>query len=75
LLSYESTDNRMGRLAKGELYFNRFIPLKEILEGIRSVSAEDIQQLAQDLFQKDIFSLVALGKVKENEITPELLNL
>lgn len=75
LLSYESTDNRMSRLAKGELYFNRFIPLDEILEGIRSVSAEDIQKLAQELFQKDTFALVALGKVKENEITPELLTL
>jgi len=75
LLSYESTDNRMSRLAKGELYFNRFIPLKEILEGIRKVSAEDIQQLAQELFQKNTFSLVALGKVKENEITTELLTL
>ena len=75
LLAYESTDNRMSRLAKGELYFNRFIPLKEILEGIRRVSAEDIQQLAQELFQKNTFSLVALGKVKENEITDELLTL
>ena len=75
LLSYESTDNRMSRLAKGELYFSRFISLKEILEGIRSVSAEDIQQLAQELFQTNTFSLVALGKVKENEITTELLTL
>jgi len=75
LLSYESTDNRMSRLAKGELYFNRFIPLKEILDEIKRVSTEDIQQLAQELFQKNAFSLVALGKVKENEITPELLTL
>lgn len=75
LLSYESTDNRMSRLAKGELYFNRFIPLKEILDGIRRVSAEDIQQLAQELFQKNTFSLVALGKVKEDEITSEMLAL
>jgi len=75
LLAYESTDNRMSRLAKGELYFSKFISLKEILEGIRSVSAEDIQQLAQELFQTNTFSLVALGKVKENEITDELLTL
>jgi len=75
LLAYESTDNRMSRLAKGELYFSKFISLKEILEGIRSVSAEDIQQLAQELFQTNTFSLVALGKVKENEITTELLTL
>jgi len=75
LLSYESTDNRMSRLAKGELYFSRFIPLKEILQGIKKVSAEDIQGLARELFQKDTFSLVALGKVKENEIASDLLTL
>ncbi|MBW1679032.1 MAG: insulinase family protein, partial [Deltaproteobacteria bacterium] len=27
LLSYESTDNRMSRLASGELYFGKFIPV------------------------------------------------
>jgi predicted Zn-dependent peptidase len=75
LLSFESTDNRMSRLAKGELYFNRFIPLEEILDGIRNVSAEDIQRLALELLQESTFSLVALGKVKEKEFTPELLAL
>ncbi len=75
LLSYESTDNRMSRLAKGELYFGRFIPLREILSGIKKVSVEDVQQLAQQLFQKNTFSLVALGKIKESEISSDLVDL
>jgi len=75
LLSYESTDSRMSRLAKGEIYFGKFIPLREILSDIKRVSVEDIQQLAQQLFQKKVFSLVALGKVKEKDISPEFLAL
>ncbi|MBN2469045.1 MAG: insulinase family protein [Deltaproteobacteria bacterium] len=75
LLSSESTDNRMGRLARGELYFGKFIPLKEILNGIEMVTTADVQQLAQDLFQQEYFSLAALGKVRERDVARGLLAL
>ena len=75
LLSYESTDVRMSRLAKGELYFGKFIPMKEILTGIDRVSADDIQQLAGEVFQNRFFSLAALGKVTAKDLSPELLSL
>ncbi|MBW1679399.1 MAG: insulinase family protein, partial [Deltaproteobacteria bacterium] len=75
LLSYESTDNRMSRLASGELYFGKFIPVDEILAGIERVSVEDIQQLAREVFQKKFFSMAVLGKVEEKDISPGLLEL
>lgn len=75
LLSYENTDVRMSRLAKGELYFGKFIPMKEILTGIEKVSVDDIQQLAGELFQNKYFSLAALGKIEEKDLSPELLAL
>lgn len=75
LLAWESTDARMSRLAKGELYFNKFISLKELLQGIDGVSKEDVQNLAQIIFQKSLFSLAALGKIGKEDIPVELVAL
>ena len=68
LLSLESTDSRMGRLAKNEIYFHRFIPTEEIIEGIEKVSAEEVAELARQVFQPEFHSLTVLGPVTEKEI-------
>ena len=68
LLSLESTDSRMGRLAKNEIYFQRFIETPEIIEGIEKVTAAEVCQLAQQLFKPQFLSLTALGPVTEKEI-------
>ncbi len=73
LLSLESTDSRMGRLAKSEIYFNRFISTEEIIEGIEQVSAGEVEDLAQHLFQPESLSLTALGPITEKDIPRGLL--
>ena len=73
LLSLESTDSRMGRLAKSEIYFHRFITTEEIIEGIESVTAEEVAGLARQLFQKTSLSLTVLGPVTEKDIPRGLL--
>jgi predicted Zn-dependent peptidase len=45
LLSLESSDNRMTKLAKNEIYFGRYLPLMEIVKGIDQVTPESIIQL------------------------------
>lgn len=74
LLAAESPDSRMTRLAKCEIYFNRFIPLEEILACIDRVSADEVQKLAQKIFDRTYLSLAALGPVSSQEITPDLLD-
>jgi predicted Zn-dependent peptidase len=74
LLAAESPDSRMTRLAKCEIYFNRFIPLEEILSSIDRVSADDVQRLAQEIFDRRYLSLAALGPVTGRDITPDLLD-
>jgi len=74
LLASESPDSRMTRLAKCEIYFNRYIPLEEILASIDHVSAQDVQDLAQQIFDRKYLSLAALGPVSSREITPDLLD-
>ncbi len=56
MLSLESMSNRMSRLAKSELYFNRFVTLDELTQNIDGVEAEQVKSFAQDFFDKDQFS-------------------
>ncbi|MFZ3044929.1 MAG: pitrilysin family protein [Desulfatirhabdiaceae bacterium] len=63
LLSSESNDNQMVRLAQGEFYFGRSTSMDEIFSEIDSVTSTDIQNLAQELFQPDHVSLTLLGPV------------
>jgi predicted Zn-dependent peptidase len=50
MLGLESTSSRMSRLAKMEIYLGEYVTLDEVCSGIASVSAAQINQLAQELF-------------------------
>ncbi|HEY5512243.1 MAG TPA: pitrilysin family protein [Geomonas sp.] len=63
LLSLESSDNRMSRLAKNEIYFNGPLPLSDIMDGFDRVSSESIQLLASELLDNSTLTLVMLGRV------------
>lgn len=62
LLSQESTDNCMTRLAKNEIYLGRNPPLKETLGGIARVTADDVQRLAAFVMQEPYLNLQLLGR-------------
>jgi len=48
MLGLEGTSGRMFRLAKLEIYLNRFLTLDETISLIDKVSEEDVMNLAQD---------------------------
>ena len=56
LLSQENTSNRMTRLAKSELYFNRFVTLDELVENIDAVTSEDLLNFSDEFFDPAQFS-------------------
>ena len=68
LLSLEGSDGRMARLARGEFYFGKPVPIQEVLEGFARVTREEVSRVAQDIFQPRVFSLAALGKLKPEEL-------
>jgi predicted Zn-dependent peptidase len=72
LLSLESMDSRMGRLAKNQLYYNRFVSTEEIIEGIEKVTTEEVGALARQTFKPDSLSLTVLGPVTEKDIPRSL---
>ncbi len=74
LLASESVDHRMTRLAKCEMYFNKFIPLEEILREIDEVTPHDVQTLARDIFDRKYLSLAALGPLTHDDLSPDILD-
>src|SRR5712671_597578 len=53
LLGMESTDSRMNRLARNEIYFRRDVPLEELSQGIEAVTNDNIVELASSWFKPD----------------------
>jgi predicted Zn-dependent peptidase len=63
ILAMESTDSRMNRLAKGEYYFGRHIPLDEIITSMENVTPRDLHDAGEQVINSDRFTIVALGPV------------
>lgn len=63
LLSLESTNSRMSRLAKDEIYFGRYFSMGETLREINRVSKRQIEWLSDRLIDTRNLSLTVLGPV------------
>ena len=61
LLSLENTASRMSHLARQEIYFDRHFGLDETLSGVESVTTDDLQRVAQDLFSNGSLAATVLG--------------
>ena len=72
LLGLETSESRMTKLARDEIYFKRTITLKEIIGGIDKVTPKDIRRLAKDIFNPDKITLAAIGRIKGEDI-PKVL--
>jgi len=66
LMSLESSDSYMSRLARSYLYFGRYQPLEEVMAGFDAVTAVDVQQLATRLFQDASLNIQVMGKVDQS---------
>jgi len=66
LLSAESTDSRMTRLAKNEINLGKFVSYDEVIRKINAVTPDDIKQMATRCLKGDS-ALVCLGPVPDRE--------
>jgi predicted Zn-dependent peptidase len=73
MLSLESSTARMSNLARQEMYFDHFNDMDELLEKIESVTAEELQQLAQEFFQTDSIAVTVLGNLNGLKLGREQL--
>ena len=74
MLSLENTASRMSHLAREEIYFDRHFGLDETLAGVESVTADDVQRVATDLFSGGALAATVVGSGTPN-LTAERLAL
>ncbi|MBA4391063.1 MAG: peptidase M16 [Syntrophus sp. (in: bacteria)] len=68
-ISLESSETRMGRLAKNEIYFGDYIPLKETLREIDGIQKKDVNEIAREIFENpEEISITVLGNVDHQKV-------
>lgn len=69
LLGLESTTSRMSNLARQEMYFGRHMSMDEIARRVDAVTAENVQEVARELFNPARVGLTVLGPLNGARIT------
>ncbi|HBL23479.1 MAG TPA: peptidase M16 [Deltaproteobacteria bacterium] len=68
-IALEGSETRMGRLAKNEIYFGTYIPLKETLREIDGIKKKDVAAIAKEIFDSpQEISLTVLGNVDRQKV-------
>jgi len=75
LLSLESSDNLMTRLAKNEIYFGSHLPVEKTLKGIDAVEEDAVRYLAKELFDERFFCLTILGPTNGKYLDQNFFNV
>ena len=75
LLASESIENQMVRLAQNEIHLERYVPLKEVIDKIESVTSDDILDLANGLFQTDQLAVTLLGPITDKNSLENILTI
>ncbi len=61
LMSLESTTNRMLRIAQSMIYFNKIKSVEETVKHIQTVTAKDIRDLSNEIFENGTLTRVILS--------------
>ena len=64
LLGLETSDSRMSRIARNEIYFRRDVPLEEVAAGVDAVSNDDVVRVARAMFRPQALAVTVLGDLK-----------
>jgi len=75
VLSLESSNSHMSRLARQEIYFGKYHSMDDIIKSVEAVSLDQVQQLAQQLFVPENLSLTILGPLSKDEVPDAVLEI
>lgn len=64
LLSLESSDNVMSKLAKNEIYLGGYQSIEQVIAGFSAVTGETILDLCNELFDEELMTLQLLGSLE-----------
>jgi len=68
VLGMEDTGSRMSRLGKAELVYGEYVSLDEALQRIAAVTADDVRELAEELYARPR-SLAVVGPFDSDPVT------
>ena len=74
LLGLETSDNRMSRIAKNEIYFGQDITPEEVAARIDATTNDAIIALAEQLLRPEATAITLLGDLKGRSVGDELLS-
>ena len=72
VLGLESSDRRMSRQAKNELYFGRDVTIEEVIERLEAVNAEDVMEAARSAFAINRMGGIILGNASADHLPKEM---
>jgi predicted Zn-dependent peptidase len=75
VLSLESSNSHMSRIARQEIYFGKYFSVDDIINAVDKVSAEDIDRVARQLFTRETISLSVLGPLTRDAIPEDILEI
>ncbi|MFZ3207803.1 MAG: pitrilysin family protein [Geobacteraceae bacterium] len=75
LLSLESSDNRMSKLAKNEISFGCYQPIPEIIAGFDRVTSRSLLELCGQILDDSYLTLVLMGNIGNSAFPPHQLSL
>ncbi|HID38753.1 MAG TPA: insulinase family protein [Calditrichaeota bacterium] len=61
LLGLEGSNRRMTRLAKNYIYYDRHIPVDEVLDSIEVINSDSVLDLAQKLFNMQGLNMITIN--------------
>jgi predicted Zn-dependent peptidase len=73
LLGLESSNSRMANLARQEMYFRNFFTVDEVIARIDEVTADQVQTMAQRLFNPEKIAVTLLGRLTGVKLKREQL--
>jgi len=75
LLGLETSEARMNRLARCEIYFGRYIPIPEVAERVEQVTLAEVHALAARCFAGENRALTLLGELPASSDYQALLDV
>ncbi len=75
LMSLESSDSLMTRLAKNEIYLQKQQSIEDVIEHYDMVTGADIQRVSQELIRSEYLHLEVMGQVTDLGLSEEMLKV
>lgn len=75
MLSLETSDELASFYGGQEILTQKLFTPQELAEKIQAVKAEEIQEVAKDIFQNNKLNLALIGPFKEKSLLEKILNL